>query len=68
MVVILTREAISWLSRMQAVTSSGASEARHIALSETVEEFILFETGSAESHGTADEDFTCSIVRRGRRV
>ena len=39
--MILAKGAVSWLSRMQAVTSSGTSEAGYIALSEAVKE-ILF--------------------------
>ena len=38
MVVILAKRRVSWLSRMQAGTASGTSEARYIALSEAVEE------------------------------
>ena len=37
-IMIQAKGAVSWLSRMQAVTISGTSEAGSIALSEAVEE------------------------------
>ena len=39
--VMLSTGAVSWHSRMQAVTASGTSEAEYVALSETVEK-VLF--------------------------
>ena len=40
-VVTLARGAFSWLSRVQAVASSGISEAGYIALSEAVEKVLV---------------------------
>ena len=47
---------------MQAVTSSGTSEAGDIALSGLIRgsrEGFSFDTGSADVYGTVDEDRTC---------
>ena len=39
-VVMLAKGAVSWHSRMQAVTASGTSQAEYVALSETVKEIL----------------------------
>ena len=40
-VATLAKGGVSWLSRMQAVTSSGTSEAGYIVLSEAVKEVLV---------------------------
>ena len=40
-VAMLAKGVISWHSRMQAVTASGTSEAKYVALSEAVKEVLL---------------------------
>ena len=62
-VLMLTKGAISWHSRMQEVTASGTSEAEYVALSEVVKDFLFFETG-AGVHGTVDEVRCSECVRR----
>ena len=66
-VVMLTKKAISWHSRMQEVTASRTSEAEYLALSEVIKEddkgSYIFETG-AGVHGAVDEGQCSECVRR----